>query len=75
MAPPSVFNGSNCNEVCPVGSEISSAVSRYYCKGHFCDQIFTKFDDTWYVYQRIIGTPGEARYPASNTCLYMHGYV
>ena len=52
MAPPSVFNGRNCIEVCSVGSGISSAAIRYYCKGHFCDQFFTKFDDTEYVYAR-----------------------
>ena len=46
MDPPSVFNGRNCIEVCSVGSGISSATSRYYCKGHLCDQFFTKFDDT-----------------------------
>ena len=46
VAPPTVFNGRNCIEVCSVGSGISSAAIRYYCKGHFCDQFFTKFDDT-----------------------------
>ena len=55
VAPPSVFNGRNCIEVCAVGSGISSAAS-CYCKGHYCDQFFTKFDDTEYVYQRMIGT-------------------
>ena len=60
VAPPSVFNGRNCIEVCPVGSGNSSAASRYYCKGHFCDQLFTKFDDIEYVYQCMIGTPSEA---------------
>ena len=50
VAPPSVFNGRNCIEVCSVRSGISSAASRYYCKGHFCDQFFTKFDETEYVY-------------------------
>ena len=49
VAPPRVFNGRNCIEVCSVGSEISSAASSYYCKGHFCDQFFTKFDDTEYL--------------------------
>ena len=60
VAPPSMFNGCNCIEVCNVVSGISSAASRYYCKGHFCDQFFTKFDDTEYVYQCMIGTPSEA---------------
>ena len=32
VAPPSVFNGRNCIEVCSVGSGICSAASRYYCK-------------------------------------------
>ena len=45
------------SKVCPVGSGISSAASRYYCKGHFCDQSFTKFDGTEYVYDR---DPSEA---------------
>ena len=59
MAPPSVFNGRNGIDVCPVGSGISSTAIRYYCKGHFRDQFFTKFDDTEYVYQCMIGTPSE----------------
>ena len=52
VAPPSVFNVRNCTKVCGAGSGISSAASRYYCKGHFCDQFFTKFDGTEYVYDR-----------------------
>ena len=32
VAPPSVFNGRTCIEVCSVGSGISSAASCYYCK-------------------------------------------
>ena len=54
-----MFNGHNCVEVCSVGSGISSAASCYYCKGHFCDQFLTKFDDTEYVYQYKIGTRGK----------------
>ena len=65
MAPPSVFNGRNCIEVCSVGSGISSAASRYYCMGHFCDQFFTKFDDTEYVYQCMIGSVVVAKKPES----------
>ena len=58
VAPSSVFNGRNCTEVCSVGSGISSAAICYYCKGHFCDQFFTKFDGTGSMC--IIGTPSEA---------------
>ena len=36
------------------------AIRPYYSKGHFCDQFFTKFDDTGHVYQCMIGTPSEA---------------
>ena len=60
-----MFNGRNCIEVCSVGSRISFAASRYYCKGHLCDQFFMKFDDTEYVYQCMIGTPSAAGQPAS----------
>ena len=30
----------------------ASSASRYYCSGHFCDQFFTKFNDTECVYDR-----------------------
>ena len=60
VAPPSVFNGGNYTEVCSVGSGISSASSRYYCKGHFCVQLFTKFDGRGLQNMCKIGTPSEA---------------
>ena len=41
------------------------------CKGHFCDQLFTKFDDTEYVYQCMIGTPSEAGLPASYIYIFI----
>ena len=34
------------------GVGMSSSASRYYSKGHFCNQFFTKFNDTECVYDR-----------------------
>ena len=31
---------------------MASSASRYYRKGHLCDQFFTKFNDTECVYDR-----------------------
>ena len=57
VAPPSVFNGRNCIEVCSVGRGISSAAIRYYCKGHFCNQFFRRL---MIQSMCMIGTPSEA---------------
>ena len=35
-----------CELLCCVGSGMASSASRYYRKGHFCDQFFTKLNDT-----------------------------
>ena len=67
MAPPSVFNGRNFIEVCSVGSGISSAASRYYCRGHFCDQFFTKFDDTEYVEYVNDRDPERSQFPTTDS--------
>ena len=52
LAPPSVFYGHHFIEVCHVGSGMASSASRYYRKGHFCDQFFINFNDTECVYDR-----------------------
>ena len=52
----SVFYGHNFIKVRCVG--MASSATRYYCKGHFCDQFFTKFNDTESV--GVIGNPSEA---------------
>ena len=44
VAPPSMFYGHNFIEVRRVGSGMASSASRYYRKGHFCDQFFAKFN-------------------------------
>ena len=38
VAPPIVFYGHNVIQVRCVGSAMASSASRYYRKGHFCDQ-------------------------------------
>ena len=52
VAPSSVFFGHHFIEVRCVGSGIASSTSRYYHKGHFCNQFFPKFNDTECVYDR-----------------------
>ena len=53
VAPPSVLYGHNFIEVRCHGSRMASLASRYYRKGHFCDQCFTTFTDhTECVYDR-----------------------
>ena len=50
VAPRSVFYGHNfIEEREPIrcgGSGIATSANRHYRKGHFCDQFFTKFNDT-----------------------------
>ena len=53
VAPPSVFYGHNVIELRCVG--MASSATRYYRKGQFCDQFFTKLNDTEFV--TMIGNP------------------
>ena len=50
VAPPSMFYGHNYIELYCVG--MASSASRCYRKGQFCDQQFTKFNDTECLYDR-----------------------
>ena len=52
LAPPIVFYGHSCIAVRCVGSGMAYSASLYYHKGHFCDQLFTQFNDTECVYDR-----------------------
>ena len=52
VAPPSMLYGHHFIKVRCVGSGMASWARPYYRKGHFCDQFFTKFNDTEYVYDR-----------------------